>query len=126
MGSEMCIRDRVDWAKVEKDLSGRGVTLMLLWQEWRETHPDGMRASGFADRGLTESWGGVRFVGFGDATKIFAGSFLLRAAAVERWARESGECDPTAGLSGALPSRSRERRPIRRTRPRPHRPEAQG
>ena len=32
----------VDWAKVEKDLSGRGVTLMLLWQEWRETHPDGM------------------------------------------------------------------------------------
>ena len=23
----------VDWAKVEKDLSGRGVTLMLLWQE---------------------------------------------------------------------------------------------
>ena len=32
----------VDWAKVEKDLSGRGVTLMLLRQEWRETHPDGM------------------------------------------------------------------------------------
>ena len=32
----------VDWAKVEKDLSGRGVTLMLLWTEWRETHPDGM------------------------------------------------------------------------------------
>ena len=32
----------VDWAKVEKDLAGRGVTLMLLWEEWRETHPDGM------------------------------------------------------------------------------------
>ena len=32
----------VDWAKVEKDLSGRAVTLLLLWQEWRETHPDGM------------------------------------------------------------------------------------
>ena len=32
----------MDWAKVEKDLSGRGVTLMLLWTEWRETHPDGM------------------------------------------------------------------------------------
>ncbi len=32
----------VDWAKVEKDLSGRGMTLMLLWEEWRETHPDGM------------------------------------------------------------------------------------
>ena len=32
----------VDWAAVEKALSGRGVTLMLLWQEWREMHPDGM------------------------------------------------------------------------------------
>ena len=32
----------VDWAKVERDLSGRGMTLKLLWEEWRETHPDGM------------------------------------------------------------------------------------
>ncbi|MYJ71490.1 MAG: IS21 family transposase [Rhodospirillaceae bacterium] len=32
----------VDWAAVEKALSGRGMTLMLLWEEWRETHPDGM------------------------------------------------------------------------------------
>ena len=32
----------VDWAKVETDLSERGMTLMLLWKEWRETHPDGM------------------------------------------------------------------------------------
>ena len=32
----------VDWASVEKALSSRGVTLMLLWEEWRETHPDGM------------------------------------------------------------------------------------
>jgi len=32
----------VDWAKVEKDLSRRGMTLKLLWEEWRETHPDGM------------------------------------------------------------------------------------
>ncbi|MDE0418761.1 MAG: IS21 family transposase, partial [bacterium] len=32
----------VDWAKVEKDLSGRGMTLKLLWEEWRETHADGM------------------------------------------------------------------------------------
>ena len=32
----------VDWARVEKDLSRRGMTLKLLWEEWRETHPDGM------------------------------------------------------------------------------------
>ena len=32
----------VDWAAVEQALSGRGVTLLLLWEEWREGHPDGM------------------------------------------------------------------------------------
>ena len=32
----------VDWAAVEQALSGRGLTLMLLSEEWREAHPDGM------------------------------------------------------------------------------------
>ena len=32
----------VDWAKVEAELSGRGVTLRLLWQEWRAGRPGGM------------------------------------------------------------------------------------
>ena len=32
----------VDWAAGGKALSGRGVTLMLLWEERREAHPDGM------------------------------------------------------------------------------------
>ena len=32
----------VDWAAVEQALSGRGMTLLLLWEEWREAHPDGM------------------------------------------------------------------------------------
>ena len=36
------LAEDVDWARVEKDLSGRGMTLKLLWQEWRETHPEGM------------------------------------------------------------------------------------
>ncbi|MXW46855.1 MAG: IS21 family transposase [Gammaproteobacteria bacterium] len=36
------VDEDVDWAKVEKDLSARGVTLKLLWGEWRETRPDGM------------------------------------------------------------------------------------
>ena len=35
-------QQEVDWSKVETDLSERGVTLKLLWVEWRETHPDGM------------------------------------------------------------------------------------
>ena len=32
----------VDWAQVEEDLAGRGMTLFLLWEEWRASHPDGM------------------------------------------------------------------------------------
>ena len=32
----------MDWAAIEKDLSGRGVTVKLLWEAWRETRPDGM------------------------------------------------------------------------------------
>ena len=35
-------QQEVDWSKVETDLSERGVTLKLLWDEWREAHPDGM------------------------------------------------------------------------------------
>ena len=32
----------VDWSEVEAALSGRGVTLKLLWEEWHAVHPDGM------------------------------------------------------------------------------------
>ena len=32
----------VDWARVEKDLADRDMTLLVLWERWRETHPDGM------------------------------------------------------------------------------------
>lgn len=32
----------VDWSQVEEDLADRGVTLFLLWEQWREKHPDGM------------------------------------------------------------------------------------
>ena len=30
-----------NWEEVQRELSRRGVTLMLLWQEYREKHPDG-------------------------------------------------------------------------------------
>ena len=32
----------VDWSEVEAALSGRGVSLKLLWEEWHAVHPDGM------------------------------------------------------------------------------------
>ena len=30
-----------DWARVQQDLQRKGVTLMLLWQEYAQAHPDG-------------------------------------------------------------------------------------
>jgi len=34
-------RPMPDWEAVHRELSKRGVTLTLLWQEYREKHPDG-------------------------------------------------------------------------------------
>lgn len=36
-----------DWEAVHRELSKRGVTLTLLWQEYREKHPDGYRFTQF-------------------------------------------------------------------------------
>lgn len=39
-GSEPA-RGAIDWPKVPEELKVRGVTLLLLWQEYRAEHPDG-------------------------------------------------------------------------------------
>ena len=39
-----------DWAVVHRELRRKGVTLMLLWTEYRERHPDGFAYSWFAER----------------------------------------------------------------------------
>jgi len=36
-----------DWARVHKELRRKAVTLHLLWQEYRQIHPDGYGYSGF-------------------------------------------------------------------------------
>jgi transposase len=36
-----------DWQAVHRELRGKGVTLALLWQEYRERHPDGWQYSQF-------------------------------------------------------------------------------
>ena len=38
-----------DWAHVHQELKRKGVTLFLLWQEYRETHPEGYQYSWFCD-----------------------------------------------------------------------------
>ena len=42
-------RPMPNWEEVHRELSRRGVTLMLLWQEYREKHPDGYGRSQFCE-----------------------------------------------------------------------------
>ena len=40
-------RQLPDWAKVHRELRRKGVTLRLLWQEYRQDHPEGYGRSQF-------------------------------------------------------------------------------
>jgi len=40
-------RGMPDWAHVHRELKGKGVTLFLLWQEYRQRHPNGYQYSWF-------------------------------------------------------------------------------
>jgi len=42
-------RPEPDWADVHQELRRKGVTQMLLWQEYRSAHPDGFEYSWFCD-----------------------------------------------------------------------------
>ena len=42
-------RPQPDWSRMHAELRRRGVTLMLLWEEYRAEHPDGYGYSRFCD-----------------------------------------------------------------------------
>ncbi len=42
-------RARPDWAAVDKELRRKGVTMALLWEEYRAAHPDGFGYSWFCE-----------------------------------------------------------------------------
>ena len=46
-----------DWAEIHKELKRKGVTLFLLWQEYKEVHPAGYQYSRFCD--LYRAWAGT-------------------------------------------------------------------
>ena len=39
-----------EWAEVHQELKRKGVTLLLLWQEYKAVHPEGLQYSQFCDR----------------------------------------------------------------------------
>ena len=49
--SRPAMRRRIepDWAALARELKRPGVTMMILWEEYRETHPDGYGYSRFCD-----------------------------------------------------------------------------
>lgn len=49
-------RPEADWAAVHEELKRRDMTLSLVWQEYREQHPDGYQYSRFCD--LYREWRG--------------------------------------------------------------------
>jgi transposase len=46
-----------DWSRIRSELSRKGVTLTLLWQEYRREHPNGYRYSRFSQ--LFREWEGT-------------------------------------------------------------------
>lgn len=51
-------RSRPDWAWVHAEMRRKGVTLFLLWQEYKAVHPDGFQYSWFCDN--YQAWRGQR------------------------------------------------------------------
>ena len=49
-----------DFAKVHEELQTKGVTLALLWEEYREATPDGYRYSRFCE--MYQRWRGKQDV----------------------------------------------------------------
>ena len=45
-----------DWREVHEELKGRGVTLFVLWEEYKAAHPEGLQYSRFCD--LYRAWRG--------------------------------------------------------------------
>jgi transposase len=43
-------RPQPDWDGVHRELKKKGVTLQLLWQEYKEVHPEGYQLSQFYER----------------------------------------------------------------------------
>lgn len=51
-------RPAIDWPAIERELARRGVTLLLLWQEYLADHPDGYSYTRFCE--LHKDWRGQR------------------------------------------------------------------
>ncbi len=90
-----------DWDRVHKELRRKGVTLQLLWLEYREAHPDGYGYSQFAS--LYRQWRGRLEVTMRQAHKAGEKLFVdFPGDTVPIWDRRSGEISLRAELFVAV------------------------
>ena len=47
--TEQKVRPQPDWEEIHQELKRKGVTLQLLWQEYKQIHPDGWQFSRFCE-----------------------------------------------------------------------------
>lgn len=90
-----------DWQRVHKELRRKGVTLQLLWVEYREAHPDGYGYSQFAN--LYRAWRGTVGVTMRQShvagEKLFVG---FPGGTVPVWDQRTGEITLRAELFAAV------------------------
>ncbi len=90
-----------DWARVHKELRRKGVTLQLLWVEYREACPDGYGYSQFAN--LYRQWRGTVDVTMRQAHVAGEKLFVdFPGATVPVWDRRTGEVALRAELFVAV------------------------
>ena len=90
-----------DWGRVHKELRRKGVTLQLLWVEYREAHPDGYGYSQFAN--LYRQWRGQVDVTMRQSHKAGEKLFVdFPGDTVPVWDRRTGEVALRAELFVAV------------------------
>ena len=90
-----------DWARVHKELRRKGVTLQLLWVEYREACPDGYGYSQFAN--LYRQWRGTIDVTMRQSHKAGEKLFVdFPGDTVPVWDRRTGEVALRAELFVAV------------------------
>jgi transposase len=90
-----------DWERVHKELRRKGVTLQLLWLEYREAHPDGYGYSQFAN--LYRQWRGRVDVTMRQAHKAGEKLFVdFPGDTFPIWDRRTGEISLRAELFVAV------------------------
>ncbi len=95
-------RPEPDWARVHRELARhKGVTLQLLWLEYREAHPDGYQYSRFRDR--YREWRGRIDVVLRQVYRAGEKAFVDDAGpTVEITDRRTGEIHETKVFVGVL------------------------